>query len=130
MTPPSKRPAYANRYAKLHRSGYRVMVDATPTRRRAQALACIGYTRLALGPVLGIADRRNIGNFLNGGSAKVTRAVADAVAEFYEAHCMKPVTTPNGKRAAIDARKKGWVPPLGWDDIDTDAHPHVRRRAA
>lgn len=130
MTPPSKRPAYANRYAKLHRSGYRVMVDATPTRRRAQALVCIGYTQTSLGPALGIEDRANIGRFLNGRGLKVTREVAVAMAEFYEAHCMTLVATPGGKRAAAYARKHRWIPPLGWDDIELDTYPHVRRHAA
>jgi hypothetical protein len=125
VTAPSKRPAYANRYAKLHRSGYRVMVDATATRRRAQALVCIGYTQASLGPALGIADRANIGRFLNGRGDKVTREAAKTMAEFYEAHCMTLVTTPGGRRAAAYARKHLWIPPLGWNDID---NPLERRR--
>ena len=130
MTPPSKQPAYANRYAKLHRSGYRLTVDATVTRRMAQALMAIGYTRGQIGGVLGFTEGRNASKFISGKKgAKVYPHVAAAMAEFYEAHHMKPLTTTTAKRVIASARKSGYIPPMGWDSIESDERPHVRRAA-
>lgn len=94
--------------------GGSALVDATGTVRRIQALAAIGWTLTSTADALGwtltnlSALRRQ---------TKVIRRTADAVAELYE----RRSGTPGPSRAArVLAGRRGWVPPLAWNDIDTD----------
>lgn len=92
-------------------------VLAIGTLRRVQALNALGYasTQIAEEAGLSIATLRSIGYH---DAQTIHRTTADAVARAYERLCM---TRPEGgyaHRSRNMARRKGWLPPLAWDDID------------
>ncbi len=98
-------------------------VDATGARRRLQALTAIGWTQHRLGEVLGIPAHRVCGLL------RAERIQADtyrAIARVYELYWDVPAPAVTAhQRVAADAARRlaernGWVPPLAWDDIDTD----------
>lgn len=89
-------------------------IDATGTRRRIQALARLGWPSDAIG-----LPRQQVWHLTQ--QKYVLRATAEAVAEVYERLSMSlgpSVVT------RIRAERKGWPPPLAWNDIDNDAEPH------
>lgn len=100
-------------------------VDATGTRRRLEALACLGWSLRSLADALGVnrelleqACRRRY----------VTAETARLVGWMYDRMSMTPRTGP--VRAVAMTRNRaarlGFVPPLAWDDIDDPAEtPNV-----
>ena len=102
-------------------------VSARGTIRRIQALYAIGYDGRSLSRMLGMANSNEIARVLR--QARVTRARADQVADLYERVSMTPpVPVTRAEKAAYSrargqARARGWVPPLAWDDIDQDRQP-------
>ena len=87
-------------------------VDAWPTRRRIQALAAIGWPQYVISEKCGWQPK--YANYLLGRDVVLssTAARVDAV---YRSLCM----TPGPSEAAVRiAKRHGWIPPLGWDDID------------
>lgn len=100
------------------RQGHARLVDNTGTRRRIQALAAIGHSVPDIATHAGVSHRT-----LNGldRTTRVTPAIARAIAETYETLCMTPATHPYALRNRRIAARKGWPPPLAWDDID---NPH------
>lgn len=102
------------------------LVDATGTRRRIQALIALGYRHTILAVELGVSHdvirKRSL-------APKVNRDTAEAVAAMYERLSMTcPVGRTHHERVAISrarnlAARRGWAPPLAWDDIDTDPTP-------
>lgn len=89
-------------------------IDAAPTVRRLRALSALGFFRTEL------ADRldthpQNIGYLVNGHRSKVKVATARAVAALYDELHMSP---GRDNRTSRDARRRGWPPPLAYDDID------------
>jgi len=67
---------------------------------------------------------------------KVQAVTARRIAAVYDELCMRvPVGRSKGERIAITrtrnmAAAKGWVPPLGWDDIDDPGeNPGERKKA-
>lgn len=127
MTPRSKRPGYAARYAKLHRNGVALSVDVTVTRRMIQALRAIGYTRGEIAAGTGVGCARYIGNLSNASSTggpreRVYLRTAKAIEDFYWRHHDKPRdTTAENRKAVTHARKQGFAAPACWDDI-TNTH--------
>jgi hypothetical protein len=101
-------------------------VDATGTRRRLQALVAMGWAPELLAAQLG---RRPNSLRRSMTSASVTARTAQDVAELYER--LSYTSPPRGRceqRAAADTARahavaQGWLPPLAWDDIDTDPTP-------
>jgi transcriptional regulator with XRE-family HTH domain len=98
-------------------------IDATGTRRRLQALMALGWTQASLARQLHrgtCSVRRTLA------SRTVTVATAAAVRELYEqlSNTAPEEGTPARRHASQAARarahKRGWLPPLAWDDIDTD----------
>ena len=95
------------------------LVSATPTHRRIQALAAIGYSFSKLEAIRG---KTGIWWLLR--RASVEPQVAREWAELYDRLCMTPpVGVSRSDKAGITRAKRvaeqnGWVPPLGWDDID------------
>lgn len=104
-------------------------VPARGTHRRLQALGALGWTLTALGSRLGLPERR-VAAILQ--ERFVTARTARAIVALYdELWATRPIgTTPNQlatiRRATRRAARLGWVPPMGWDDIDTDPTPPVR----
>lgn len=101
-------------------------VDATGTRRRLQALCALGWSFRELGHRLGVDDAL-IGRWAR--ATTVRRSTSTRVDELYEqlSGTVPPTTTQaqrfSAARARETARREGWVPPLAWDDIDTDPAP-------
>lgn len=111
----------------MRAAGRAFVVDATGTRRRLQALAALGWSARAIGDRFGRGD--GIVHRWMTRSATVTRATAVMVdAWFTELAMTKPaLDTVHDRysvgRARAHAARRGWVPPLAWDDIDNDPAP-------
>lgn len=101
-------------------------VDATGTRRRLQALMAIGWPLQAIAAHLG-RTAANLGRSMD--RASINAETARQIAELYELIWNKrpPQTTAAQRTASAKARghaqQQGWLPPLGWDDIDNDPDP-------
>jgi hypothetical protein len=101
-------------------------VDATGTRRRLQALIAIGWPAELLADPLG---RRPNSLLRSMTGQSVTARTAYEVASLYERLWnTTPPRMTGEQRAVADAARahaaaRGWLPPLAWDDIDTDPAP-------
>ena len=94
-------------------------VDATGTHRRLRALSAMGW------PLTEVARRLDlpastVGTIAASASVGTTVATRDAVAALYEDLAGTLGPSDLGR---LRARKRGWLPPLAWDDIDTDEEP-------
>jgi hypothetical protein len=104
----------------------RTRVDATGTRRRLQALIATGWASELLAAELGRRPN-SLSRSMTGES--VTVRTAQDVATLYERLWNnRPPRTTSEQRAAAEAAQahaaaRGWLPPLAWDDIDTDPTP-------
>lgn len=124
---PCKRAAAAAEAARQLRllRGQAGRIDATGTRRRLQALVCLGYNWKLLGQHVG-ASENMIKRWAerDAPGAYVFRDTADKVGAVYERLSMKlpPLGTTADRIAAAKARNRarraGWAPPLAWDDVD------------
>jgi hypothetical protein len=101
-------------------------VDATGTRRRLQALIAIGWP----GELLAVQLGRRASSLHRSMTGKsVTAGTAHDVATLYERLWnTRPPRGTGEQRAAADAARayaaaQGWLPPLAWDDIDSDPTP-------
>lgn len=96
-------------------------VHALGTRRRVQALMACGWSRPLIAEVAGV-DRQVIERIDTKGSvyARTARAIADAYDTLWSLE--PPQRTKWELGAAVrtknTARKRGYAPPLAWDDID------------
>lgn len=101
-------------------------VDATGTRRRIQALMCLGWSHLALERLTGIRHEVLSSQLY---SPTVTRSSANRMVDLYDRLSLTtPPTTTTSERISVNrtralARRRGWAPPLAWDDIDNDDAP-------
>jgi len=68
---------------------------------------------------------RSLGKVREGSRARVHMTTYAAVRSFYETHSMTFNNTREGHITRTKAVAAGWLPPLEWDNPDTD-----RRRAA
>lgn len=102
-----------------------LLIPALGTTRRMQALAALGWTTTDMAPRLGVGTVR-AGHLLSGVYDRVHRDTAARVAKLYDELSM---TVPRDgskapragrvhERQRRDSAKKGWAPPLAWDDID------------
>lgn len=97
------------------------LVDATGTIRRIQALAAIGWPVKTQCQRLGLSTRTTW-KITNHPSRVVTVRIRDAVRDLYNELSMTvPPPSQPTTLAKNHARRKGWPPPLAWDD-DID-HP-------
>ncbi|MFD5027045.1 hypothetical protein [Streptomyces sp. NPDC058373] len=92
-------------------------IDATGTRRRLQALACIGWTHDAIAKASGVSPD-TIASHIYGRPRTIHADLARQIAGAYRRLVTQPGTsTLTRTRAAA----RGWHGPLAWDDIDNPA---------
>lgn len=106
------------------------LVPSTGTVRRLRALVAIGYTESFLSSRLGM----QVGNFNNlilGERERVTAATFGATSRLFSELWAVPASGRGVKGARTLARKRRWVGPLAWDDIDDpDERPDVKGASA
>ncbi len=90
------------------------LVAAVGARRRAQALVALGWPQTAIAARAGL-PHMVVNRLVVGNGAQVTSATATAITEAFTALAMTP--GPSG-RARSHAQRRGWPPPLAWDNID------------
>jgi hypothetical protein len=102
-------------------------VPALGAQRRLQALMRLGWSSHAIAAAAGLRHRNHVWRIINGQKGKPTvwiqRDTDQWVREVYERLSM---TVPQGgysNRTRAHAERKGWPPPLCWDDPDTDPEP-------
>lgn len=116
---------YRRRVAAARWSGRAATIDGTGTRRRLQGLAVLGWTRCELAARLGVSGQA-VHEMCNR-EGKVFASSAERIAALYEQLSMTPRSESwvNG-RASRYALRRGWHPPLAWDDIDDPAECPAR----
>lgn len=95
-------------------------------RRRLQALAARGWALTALAPHLGVGGAR-VQQYIHAESVAVSTHLRVA-AMYDELWDQEPPRSSSEEKATYvrtinHARACRWVPPLGWNDIDTDVEP-------
>lgn len=96
------------------RVSYGERIPAAGTARRIRALNAIGWSNAHLGARLGVT-RDRVAQYAN--AERVERPTAAKVARVYDELSMTP--GPSVK-ARTWARKRGYMPPLAWDDETID----------
>lgn len=93
-------------------------INARGSRRRLRALARIGYglDTLAAETEVGATTLAMI----RSSNVRVTAVRANAIAAVYERLCMTPGPDVQAVQGAM---RKGWAPPLAYDDIEADDEP-------
>lgn len=94
-----------------------VLIDATGTIRRLQALGAIGHAQRDIGDELGLSDAR-ISQLATGKHTKVFPETAEAVAQLYRRWAMTPSTKRGAAMVRQHAARRGWVSAIFWDNID------------
>lgn len=91
-------------------------VAVTGTARRIEALVAAGYSMADVARHLDVSDRK-VRSLINGDVARVFVRTAEMVAALYE----KISGTPGPSAKAREyAARRGWAPPLAWDDAAID----------
>lgn len=89
-------------------------------RRRVEALRAIGWSVNDIADAINL-DVRNLSRTCE--ATSVYRSTHQKLAEAYERMCMRPPTDTYANRRKTIALRRGCVPPLAWDDIDSDLDP-------
>lgn len=91
--------------------------------RRLQALNAIGYTTRGMAEGIGTTQQM-VERIMAGHRKWIDRRTFERIDAYYQGACM----TPAGNAQSItNAVKKGYAPPLAWDDIDDpDETPAIR----
>ena len=100
--------------------GPRRMVPALGSIRRVQALLALGHTHDVITRASGCSSSCRLSG--SNPPARVTKSVADATDRAYRILGMTRGPSTRTRARAVAA---GYVPPLAWDDIDTDTRPAV-----
>jgi hypothetical protein len=102
-------------------------IPSTGTRRRVEALACLGWSMQALDERMGWSSGRfRVILELQDG---IGPATAQRVADLYEELWNQPAPAVDwGSRISVTrtrrlAERRGYLPSLAWDDIDHDSAP-------
>lgn len=107
-----------NRRARLYLArSASLEVNPTGSVRRIQALVAIGHSMRTIDERMGWAWGTT-SRFIVAGHKTTHRTTALKIAAVYDELCM---STPTGTYALRNRRlaaRKGWSPPLAWDDID------------
>jgi len=105
----------------FHTTGRRRLVPAYRLVRRVRALQALGYSMGRVAAEAGLRTSSLYNPLYRGES--VSRASFEAVAAAYERLCMTPAPGRYAARERRWAARKGWLPPLAWDDIDDAEAP-------
>lgn len=89
-------------------------VPSTGTVRRIQALAMMGWSMREVSRRTGVHPD-TISTIRNGKLPRVTERVYHSICDFYEEVSM---TYGGNLRSRLMAERRGWAPPLAWDNID------------
>lgn len=107
---------YQNHRTLMLMRGESSTVLALGTIRRIRALVAIGWPMPALSERLGTASPQSVQNLVRKpGDTRILRSTAEKIAALYDELHMLPGPSPI---SATRAARKGWAPPLAWDDID------------
>ena len=119
MSQPSRTARYRTRYEQLRELGHEFTVDATVTRRRLEALQCMGWSLREIGERVGTTQQSlsEMGREGKFGRKRVLLRTERAIAEVYAELHMTPNDTPYSARTRLYAKKRGYAAPLAWDDI-------------
>lgn len=99
-----------------------LLVPARGTHRRVQALQALGWSMEAIALQAGYASRQWVHMLMQ--HERLQEGTVEKVDKAYRAMSMRlPPETPATVRTRQRAKEQGWVPPLGWDDIDRDEAP-------
>lgn len=110
-------------------AGKSTRVPITGTRRRIRALCALGWSYNQIGQMAGF-PRENVRRLATDEArTHVTVEVANKIARVYDE---KSMTLPDNTNRRLNyfrnkAKASGWLPPLAWDDIDTDPEPSTRK---
>lgn len=102
-------------------------VDPTGTRRRIHALVAVGWSMSKLCERLGM-QRGNFNKTLaaetvTAATARKARALYDELWDKVPPH-VEWRDKISYNRSLNLAKSRGWVPPMAWDDVDTDPEPY------
>lgn len=121
---------YRHMVAAGRRDAFETLVPVTGTQRRIQALMHLGWSQVELGRRLGVSQSQV--SLLIRQRRSVTKNTHARVSALFEALCLQiPPATTKGQRVSVNktralARRNGWLPPLAWDDIDSDPDPRAQ----
>lgn len=99
-------------------------VPTLGTKRRVEALMCLGWSTASVAGIAGLSSYTDLWNIVNRPSGTIRKATADRIAQVYDELSMRPpMPTTRGERISVAralgmAQRKGYAPPLAWDDID------------
>lgn len=105
--------------------GVDVMVPVLGAQRRLRALSAIGWTSQNIADAAGL-KLATVERIRAGVYRRIGFKLSDTIRAFYEANEMMPRVGQYAVRARRSAVRKGWLPPLAWDDIDD---PEEKRAA-
>lgn len=111
---------YQHQRTVSHYLGRPLAVPTLGFRRRIEALQAIGWSVNAIADRLGI-DVRVLPARMK--STYVRSVMFERMAAIYNELCMTVPSDRYANRRRTIARRKGYAPPLAWDDIDTDLEP-------
>jgi hypothetical protein len=100
----------------------RLYIDATGTIRRIRALMALGWRYSDIDVRAGHAASRATWAHNLVTQERVHIDTAEQVARIYDELSMKPGPSVRLRNLAL---KRGWAPPLAWDDIDNDVAPNL-----
>jgi len=93
-------------------------ISGLGARRRLQALSAIGWTMYRLAKETGL-PASTVAAIRGGVTERIRPAIDQTVREAYERLCMRvPPATRDTNHSRFHAQRKGWAPPLAFDDID------------
>lgn len=99
------------------------LIDGTGTHRRIQALCALGWSYGEIGTACGVKSREWARELML--HQRTHTDTAKRVAAAYEQMSMTIPTGPTRTRGRLWAERRGWPPPLAWDNIDDpDERPH------
>lgn len=98
-----------------------ILMDATGSRRRLQALCRMGWTQRQIGaqPELAVSSER-ISQFTRGRHTHMTPETVKAIAAVYRRLCRTIPTGPHADYSRASAEQKEWPGPGSWDDATID----------